>query len=88
MMDCRHPLKELDLKLIDLCFHRDLSVHILLTKSDKISRSELSATLLKVRKHFELVEGLVTVQTFSSLKKEGLEELIKQLNAWFYPSNL
>ncbi|ASQ47275.1 ribosome biogenesis GTP-binding protein YihA/YsxC [Legionella clemsonensis] len=83
LMDCRHPLKELDQMMIDWALARQLPVHILLTKADKLSRSEVKNTLLKVRKHYQLMPDLVSVQSFSSLKKEGVEELILKLNEWF-----
>ncbi|MBA2710673.1 MAG: YihA family ribosome biogenesis GTP-binding protein [Tatlockia sp.] len=83
LMDCRHPLKDLDQMMVNWCLDRELPVHILLTKSDKLSRSEVKNTVLKVRKFYSLQEELVSVQSFSSLKKEGVEELIHKLNEWF-----
>ncbi|KTD36620.1 GTP-binding protein [Legionella nautarum] len=83
LMDSRHPLKELDQMMIDWSIDRQLPVHILLTKADKLSRGEAKNTVLKVRKHYELMEGLITAQSFSSLKKEGVDELIVKLNEWF-----
>jgi GTP-binding protein len=83
LMDVRHPLKDLDQMMIDWALNRHLPVHILLTKSDKLSRSEVKNTVLKVRRHYELAEHLITVQSFSSLKKEGVGDLIALLNTWF-----
>lgn len=83
LMDSRHPLKELDLMMIDWSVERQLPVHILLTKADKLSRSEAKNTVLKVRRHYELMEGLISAQSFSSLKREGVDELIAKLNEWF-----
>lgn len=83
LMDVRHPLKDLDQMMIDWALNRELPVHILLTKSDKLSRSEVKNTVLKVRKHYDLAEHLISVQSFSSLKKEGIDSLISQLNTWF-----
>lgn len=71
LMDIRHPLKDLDLMMVDWALERELPVHILLTKSDKLSRSEVKNTLLKVRRYYELAAHLITVQSFSSLKKKG-----------------
>lgn len=82
LMDIRHPLKDLDQTMIDWALNRELPVHILLTKADKLSRSEVKNTLLKVRKHYELAAHLISLQSFSSLKKEGVDELIMQLNQW------
>ena len=81
-MDVRHPLKDLDQMMIDWALNRDLPVHILLTKADKLSRSDVKSCVLKVRKHYELAEHLISVQSFSSPKKEGVEELIAKLNQW------
>ncbi|MDP3267936.1 MAG: ribosome biogenesis GTP-binding protein YihA/YsxC, partial [Legionella sp.] len=83
LMDVRHPLKDLDQMMIDWSLNRQLPVHILLTKADKLSRSDVKNMVLKVRKHYELAEHLITVQAFSSLKKQGVEELIAALNKWF-----
>lgn len=82
LMDVRHPLKDLDQMMIDWSLNRGLAVHILLTKADKLSRSDVKNTILKVRKHYELANQLVSVQGFSSLKKEGVEELVSVLNNW------
>ncbi|CEG55661.1 ribosome biogenesis GTP-binding protein YihA/YsxC [Legionella fallonii] len=83
LMDIRHPLKDLDQMMIDWAIARELPVHILLTKSDKISRSDVKNSVLKVRKAYDLAHHLVSVQSFSSLKKEGVSELISLLNQWF-----
>lgn len=83
LMDVRHPLKDLDQMMIDWALNKELPVHILLTKADKLSRSEVKNTVLKVRRHYELASHLLSIQAFSSLKKEGVEELIALLNQWF-----
>ncbi|MGQ3891694.1 ribosome biogenesis GTP-binding protein YihA/YsxC [Legionella sp. CNM-4043-24] len=83
LMDCRHPLKDLDQMMVDWALNREIPVHILLTKADKISRSELKNTVLSVKRHYQLCEHLVSVQGFSSLKKTGVDELIAQLNLWY-----
>lgn len=83
LMDIRHPLKELDQMMIDWALNRQLPVHILLTKADKLSRGDVKNCLIKVRKHYGLAEHLISVQSFSSLKKEGVDELILLLNQWF-----
>ncbi|WP_058472934.1 ribosome biogenesis GTP-binding protein YihA/YsxC [Legionella quateirensis] len=83
LMDVRHPLKDLDQMMIDWALNRQLPVHILLTKSDKLSRSDVKNTVLKVRKHYDLADHLISVQSFSSLKKDGIDELVALLNSWF-----
>lgn len=83
LMDIRHPLKELDCTMLDWAIHRQLPVHILLTKADKLSRGQAQNTLIQVQKQFEVFPDLISLQTFSSLKKQGLEKLINRLNHWF-----
>ena len=82
LMDIRHPLKELDQSMVDWAMDRQLPVHILLTKADKLSRGPVKNTVLQVRRHYELMSELITVQSFSSLKKQGIDELITVLNEW------
>ncbi|MDP3704861.1 MAG: ribosome biogenesis GTP-binding protein YihA/YsxC [Legionellaceae bacterium] len=83
LMDIRHPLKELDHMMIDWALNRELPVHILLTKCDKLSRAQIQNTVLHVRKHYELLpEHALSIQAFSSTKKQGVDELVDVLNQW------
>ena len=85
LMDIRHPLQDYDRQMLNWAAQAGLPVHILLTKSDKLKRSPAQSTLLKVDSFLrEMDPGvtLLTVQTFSSLKKQGLPELEAQLNRW------
>ncbi len=86
LMDIRHPLKELDLFMIEWSVNRSLPIHILLTKADKVSRSDINNTIRLVKTKFSALfgHGLMTCQAFSATKKTGLIELIKQLNLWFH----
>lgn len=83
LMDCRHPLKNSDQDLLDCAIMRHLPVHILLTKSDKLSRGEAKSQLLTLQRTFDLYNNLITMQLFSTLKKEGKTELIQKLDHWF-----
>lgn len=84
VMDSRHPLTPLDRQMLDWFCPSGKPVHVLLTKSDKLSRSAANMTLQAVRK--ELVEtwGNCTVQLFSSLKKQGVEEAEKVIGEWLF----
>jgi GTP-binding protein len=83
LMDIRHPLMPLDQSMIDWALSRELPVHVLLTKSDKISRSQAKNTLFKVQKQYEPYEAIFSIQTFSSLKRQGLETLHQVLDRWY-----
>lgn len=85
VMDSRHPLTSLDRQMLDWFCPSGKPVHVLLTKSDKLSRSESTLTLNKVRK--ELKEGWgenITAQLFSSLKKLGVEEAETVIGRWLF----
>lgn len=80
VMDIRHPMREFDRMIMDWCIASELALHILLTKADKVKRNAMMNTLRDVRKSLaEHPEGLITMQTFSSSKGDGLPELERQL---------
>lgn len=84
LMDIRHPLQQYDWQMIRWASESEMPVHLLLTKADKLKRGPAKNTLLQVQRELEN-EGLsenISIQTFSSLKKEGLKELKKQLRTW------
>ncbi|RQO67078.1 YihA family ribosome biogenesis GTP-binding protein [Aquitalea sp. FJL05] len=82
IMDSRRPLLELDRQMLN--FFRDTGrpVHILLSKSDKLSRSDQQQTLNMVRRELADYPG-VSVQLFSSLKKTGTEQVEQVVIGWF-----
>jgi len=84
LMDIRHPLQQFDTMMLNWAIERDMPVHILLTKSDKLKKGPAGATLLAVRRHLKEaeVDDLVSVQLFSSLKKVGIDILARQLDDW------
>ncbi|MCB1615393.1 MAG: YihA family ribosome biogenesis GTP-binding protein [Pseudomonadales bacterium] len=87
LMDIRHPLRDFDLHMINWSIAARLPVHILLTKSDKLKRGAQKTALLEVRKRLGGEGGLITVQSFSSLKKQGIEELAIKLDLWLEVGN-
>jgi GTP-binding protein len=83
VMDVRHPLKDYDRQMLDWAGHVDLPVHILLTKADKLSRGAASAVLHGVRRDLGRPGGArVSLQLFSALKRQGLEEVQAVLDRW------
>lgn len=83
MMDVRHPLTDYDLQLIDVAADRNLPVHILLTKSDKLKRGPAANQLQFVRNKLLSMGGNISVQLFSSLKKDATAEAWDKLDEWF-----
>ena len=83
VMDCRHPLTPLDRQMLDWFSPSNKPIHVLLTKSDKLSRNAASQTLQTVKKELQSTWGNSTIQLFSSLKKQGVEEAETIINGWF-----
>ncbi len=81
LCDPRHGLTELDEVLLDVIRPRveeGLKFLVLLTKSDKLNKQEQAKALSIAR----LNAGGGTVKLFSSLKKQGVEEVAHLLWQW------
>ncbi len=75
LMDIRHPLKDFDKQMLQWAKSRDLFVHVLLTKCDKLNRGPANTVLLDVKKQLN-ADGLdFSIQLFSAMKRQGLEDL-------------
>jgi GTP-binding protein len=83
LMDIRHPLKDLDMDLIQWAADSELPVLALLTKSDKLSQGKRSAEVLKVKKALASLNADIKVQAFSSLKYTGKEQADSVICNWF-----
>lgn len=87
LMDIRHPLQEFDTTMLSWAKKANMPVHILLTKADKLSRGAAAIALAQVKKSINQsnLGQNVTVQTFSSLKYQGIDELKEKLQQWLSP---
>jgi GTP-binding protein len=84
LCDPRHGLTELDdilLEVIRPRVEQGLKFLLLLTKADKLNRSEQSKALSIAR----LQAGGGEVKLFSALKKQGVEETALLLSQWVHP---
>jgi GTP-binding protein len=81
LMDIRHPLTDFDLQMLQWNTHHGLPTHILLTKADKLKAGAAKNTLLKVQRTLS-DHPEITVQRFSSMKKQGIDECHQILDIW------
>ncbi|MDB5880518.1 MAG: engB [Ramlibacter sp.] len=84
LCDPRHGLTELDdilLEVIRPRVEQGLKFLLLLTKADKLNRSEQTKALSIAR----LQAGGGEVKLFSALKKQGIEETAVLLSRWAHP---
>jgi GTP-binding protein len=82
IMDVRRPLLELDETMLDWFATTGKPIHILLTKSDKLSRQQSTVTLMKVKAYLAENYPQCSVQLFSSLKKQGVEDAEAVIAGW------
>lgn len=74
VMDVRHPFTEFDLHMIQYCNYHQLNLHIALTKADKLKRGPAQNALLGARKKLSEIHPQASIQLFSALKKQGIDE--------------
>jgi len=77
IMDSRRPLLDFDWQMLDWAKARHLSTHLVLTKTDKLSRSEAARTLAAVKAE---TQALATAQLFSATTKLGTDEARRVLD--------
>lgn len=82
IMDIRHPLKELDWKMLLYFIETNRPVHIMLSKADKLSRQDQVKALKDVKEKLAAYPQ-ITIQLFSSLKKSGCETVEQIVEKWF-----
>ena len=87
-MDIRHPMKDLDQDLIFWAVDQNLHVLVLLTKADKLKTGKQKSELLKIREASLAFQGDVTVELFSSLKRQGVIQLSRKLDEWLNAEEL
>jgi GTP-binding protein len=78
IMDARRGLTETDWQMIEMAAARACPAHLLLSKSDKLSRNEARETLRRVRA--ELGES-ASAQLFSAVTGDGVDEARRALKA-------
>jgi GTP-binding protein len=87
LMDIRHPMTDFDAQMLTWCAATHTPLIVLLTKSDKLSRSQALRTIAQVRlavtQQLADSDAEVSVEAFSSLKRQGVEPLRAQLDKWF-----
>lgn len=71
VVDIRRRLTEFDEQMLAFAEVVGIPVHVLLTKADKLKRGQAAKALLEVKK---ALDGRATVQLFSALKRDGVEE--------------
>ena len=87
VVDIRRELTELDTQMLDWFAPQKKPIHILLTKSDKVSKDKSLRTLNKINNELKEKWGKkfnveCSAQLFSSLKKQGIEKATEKIEQW------
>ena len=87
VVDIRRELTELDTQMLDWFAPQKKPIHVLLTKSDKVSKDKSLRTLNKINNELKEKWGKkfnveCSAQLFSSLKKQGIEKATEKIEQW------
>ncbi len=80
--DARRGLTELDQQLLQWCQHVNVPVHVLLSKCDKLTRSEAHRVLKSATEELHRYHAGATIQLFSAVKKDGLLPAERHIVNW------
>jgi GTP-binding protein len=91
MMDARRPFTELDHRMLEWFAPTGKSLHVLLTKSDKLTRQASVKALQTTQKtlaeyNAQYSASTFTAQLFSALKRVGIDDAHATLEAWLKPN--
>lgn len=81
IVDIRRGLTDLDQQLLNWVGPRFLSVHVLLTKADKLSRNAAKQALFKIERELKQQNPLYTAQLFSATARQGVDEARERITA-------
>ncbi len=82
IMDARRPLTDLARQMMNWFGPTGKPIHCLLTKADKLTRSEQVQALRGVEAEVADAGSPITAQLFSSLKKTGLDKAEAVIAGW------
>ena len=82
IIDVRHPLKEFDRLMMKYCETNNLALHVILNKSDKLSKNQASKAMAGINKEITTINA--SMQLFSALKRVGVKEARHKLAEWLF----
>ena len=82
VMDARRPFMPTDEWVIDFLNSRPVKMHFLLNKCDQLNNQAKKETLRMVQARAAELGPHISLQLFSGLKREGVDELRETLLRW------
>lgn len=75
LLDMRHPPTKEDLNMIEFLEHSGLPYMLILTKCDKLNKTQTEKRLEGFEQELDFIEQEITAIPFSALKGDGAEEI-------------
>jgi len=75
-IDIRRGIEELDKSMINLCISHNINVNIVMTKSDKVSKSEKNQKKNKAKEFAKDFPNILSVNTFSAKNGDGIDLIL------------
>lgn len=82
LTDIRRPLQFFDEQMLHWAKDGGLPVHILLTKADKLKYGASQKALLETKRQLKNLDLPCSIQLFSALRKQGIDELAGVMGHW------
>ncbi len=79
LVDMRHKITEFDISMLKFLRHFGIPYAVVLTKSDKLNKSEFAARLAAVQEELGFLGEGIEIIPFSALKGTGAEEIRKTI---------
>lgn len=82
IMDIRHPMEQFDRTMLKYCQNFNRPLHIILNKSDKLSKQQATETITKIKAALQSPQ--ISIQLFSALNGSGTNEARERLADWLF----
>ncbi|MBQ8267889.1 MAG: YihA family ribosome biogenesis GTP-binding protein [Clostridia bacterium] len=79
LIDMRHPATEFDISMLEFLAHFHIPYAVVLTKCDKLNKTEFSNRLSALKEELGDLGDGVTIVPFSALKGTGAEDVRKTI---------
>ncbi len=81
LVDMRHPVQEFDLSMLDFLSQMGIPYTVVLTKSDKLNKTETDRRLTLIREELGDFANNTQIIPFSALKGNGVEDIRRIIEA-------
>jgi GTP-binding protein len=82
IMDIRHLLRPFEIEMIAWAAQSGLGLHLVLNKADKLKKQEIKQAIESVTAFLQEHAYTASLQTLSTLKQAGIEDLIATVTEW------